>query len=317
MASRIIGSGGYLPSNIVSNEKLSETVDTNDEWIKTRTGILQRHIASEEDSCFEMAKRASLQAIEDADIKASDIELIIACSTTQDNNFPGISNKIHEHLGLNSNVIAIDLHDACSGFVYAMHIANSLIKTNGYKKTLIVCAEKMSSLLDWKDRTTCVLFGDGAGAVILDNTNEENCGIIDSMIYSDGSMGSILYTKNSSSNESAGIIMNGREVFKHAVNKMSGSIKDIAEKNNLSINDIDYIIPHQANIRIINSIANKLNVDEKKIISTIDKHANCSSASIPLALFERNKQQKIEKGSIVVMTAFGAGARWGSILLKW
>jgi 3-oxoacyl-[acyl-carrier-protein] synthase-3 len=264
-----------------------------------------------------MALEAAKAAIKDADINSNEIDLVIACTNTPDNSFPGVANKLQGYLGL-GQIPSFDLQAICSGFVYGMQVADTMIKSGKYKTILLVCSEKMSSLLNWQDRTTSVLFGDGAGAVILQHDNS-NSGLIDSNIYSDGSMCDILFTDGgvSMNGKSGTIQMKGPEVFKKAIEKMSESVKFILESNNLNLSDVDYFVPHQANLRIINSIANKLGIDDSKVITTIGKHANCSAASIPLALSELKSTKGIEDGEIVVFTAFGAGATWGSIIIRW
>lgn len=317
MACKIIGCGSYLPENIVSNAELSLSVDTNDEWIRSRTGILQRHIASVNEFTSHLAYEASLQAINDSGIEFSSIDLIIVCSTTPDNSFPSIASKLQGYLKL-GNIPSFDLQAVCSGFVYGLQVGDSLMKSKKYKTILLVGAEKMSSLLDWDDRTTCVLFGDGAGAVIL-QYSEDNSGIIDSNIYSDGNYCDILYTDGgvSISGASGKVKMKGQEVFRHAVEKMSKSSEEILFKNNLTVDDVDYFIPHQANLRIIDAIADRLKIDHSKVVKTVDRHANTSAASIPLALASLKKEGKIKQGDILLFSALGAGITWGSVLVRW
>lgn len=317
MSSRIIGTGGYLPQKILSNQDLEKSINTSDEWIRSRTGITQRHIAAEEEYSSNMAYRASLEAIKNSGINLKDIDLIITCTNTPDNSFPSTANKIHGYLGLGC-IPSFDLQAICSGFIYGMQVADSMLKSQKYKTILLVCADKMSSILDWQDRKTCVLFGDGAGAVILQR-DDSYYGIIDSAIYSDGSMFDILYTDGGvSMNQRSGFIqMKGPEVFKHAIEKMTESVSNILSINNITPQEVNYFIPHQANLRIINSIVAKCGIDKSKVITTIQKHANCSAASIPLALAELQKEKIIKQGEIIVFTAFGAGSTWGSIILKW
>lgn len=317
MASRIIGCGGYLPSKVVTNADLEKTIDTSDEWIKTRTGIAQRHIAASDEYSSHMAHKAAKAAIKDANIDQKEIDLIIVCTNTPDNSFPSVANKLQGYLGL-GEIPSFDIQAICSGFVYGTQVADNMIKSGKYKTVLLVCSEKMSSLLDWQDRSTCVLFGDGAGAIIL-RQDESNSGIIDSNIYSDGSMYDILYTDGgvSMNGKSGNIQMKGAEVFKKAIEKMSTSVESILAANNLNINDIDYFIPHQANQRIISSIANKFQLTKEQVVVTIEKHANCSAASIPLALSELKSTKEIERGKLIVFTAFGAGTTWGTVLVRW
>ncbi|WP_367364385.1 beta-ketoacyl-ACP synthase III [Candidatus Tisiphia endosymbiont of Nedyus quadrimaculatus] len=317
MACKILGCGAYLPERIVSNAELSLSVDTNDEWIRSRTGILQRHIARNDEYTSHLALKASQNALDDAGLKASSIDLIITCSTTPDNSFPSIASKLQGYLGLN-NVPSFDLQAVCSGFVYGLHVADSLINSRKYRTILLVAAEKMSSLLDWSDRTTCVLFGDGAGTVILQHS-EDSSGIIDSNIYSDGRYFDILYTDGgvSTDGKSGKIKMQGREVFRHAVEKMSKSAEDILHNNNFTIDDVNYFIPHQANIRIIDAIIERLKINPSKVVKTVAEHANCSAASIPLALASLKSYGNIKKGDILLFTAIGAGITWGSVLIRW
>ncbi|MFK7973246.1 MAG: beta-ketoacyl-ACP synthase III [Rickettsiaceae bacterium] len=317
MASKIIGCGGYLPKKVLTNTDLAKQVDTSDDWIKTRTGIHQRHLADDDEFTSHMAYKAALAAIGDSNIQPKDIDLIIVCSTTPDKTFPGVANKLQGDLKLH-HIPSFDIQAVCSGFVYGMHVADSLINSGKYKTILLVCAEKMTSLLDWHDRSTCILFGDGAGAVILQHS-DSNSGIIDSNIYSDGSMYDTLNTSGgvSSTGDSGTIQMKGQEVFKQAIEKMSNSVMHTMQENHLLLSDINYFIPHQANLRIINSIISRCGIDAQKVVTTVDRHANCSAASIPLALAELNAQKKLKPGAIIVFTAFGAGATWGTVIARW
>jgi len=317
MASKIIGCGGYLPSNTLTNFDLEKTLDTSDEWIKSRTGISQRHIAQQEEHTSHMAYIASLEAISSADIHKSEIDLVIVCTTTADKSFPSVACQLQGRLGL-GNIPAFDLQAVCSGFIYGMKVADSMLKSGEYQNILLVFAEKMSSLIDWSDRSTAVLFGDGASAVILRN-DDTNRGIIDTQINADGKNGNILYTDGgiSSNGQSGKIHMDGRAVFKMAVEKMSESVFSILEKNKIALSEIDYFIPHQANIRIINSLAKKMNLDNSKVIITVDKHANCSAASIPLALSDYLQNNSFKKDDLLIFTAFGAGSTWGTTIYRW
>ena len=317
MASKIIGCGGYLPEKVLTNDDLAKFIDTSDEWIRTRTGIRQRHIAAEGEFTSHMAHKAALAAIKDANINSKDIDLIVVCSNTPDNSFPGIANKLQGYLDL-GQVPSFDIQAICSGFIYGIHVVDSMIKSGKYKTVLLVCADKMSALLDWQDRSTCVLFGDGAGAVILQHC-ASNAGVIDSNIYSDGSMYDILYTDGgvSTNGKSGRVQMKGQEVFRRAIEKMSESVKQLLEVNGMSLSDIDHLVPHQANLRIIDGIAARFDIDSNKIVTTIERHANCSAASIPLALSELKSLKGIKPGKIVVFTAFGAGATWGAAIVRW
>ncbi len=317
MNSKIIGSGGYLPSKVLKNSELEGFLDTNDEWIRSRTGILQRHIAAKEELASDMAFAAASDAIRDANIDKSAIELVIVCTTTPDNSFPSTATKLQGALGL-GNVPAFDFQTVCSGFVYGLQISNSLISSGKYKTILLVCAEKMSSLIDWQDRSTCILFGDGAGAIIL-QTSDSSSGLIDSKIYADGSYYDILYTDGGvgMTGNSGVIQMKGQILFKHAVEKMSASVSEIIKINNIDLAEIDYFISHQANSRIIDSVAEHLNLNRDKVVKTIDKHANCSAASIPLALWELKKSKTLKQNDLILFVAIGAGLTWGSALLRW
>lgn len=317
MASKIIGTGGYLPEKIVSNFDLENSIDTSDEWIKSRTGIAQRHIAAADEFTSHLGYKAALSAIDSAGISKNEIDLIITCTNTPDNSFPSTANKIHGYLGL-KNVPSFDLQAICSGFIYGLQVADSMVKSGKYRTILLICADKMSSILDWQDRKTCVLFGDGAGAIILQKS-DSNSGILDCDIFSDGSLCDILYTDGGvSTNGRSGVVqMAGPEVFKRAVEKMPESVNNILKKNNLILDDVTYIIPHQANVRIINNMINQFGVDPNKVIVTLDKHANCSAASIPLALAQLQLTGNLKSGDILVLTAFGAGATWGAAIIRW
>ena len=317
MASKIIGTGGYLPERIVSNFDLEKSIDTTDEWIKSRTGITQRHIAATDEFTSHLGYKAALDALNSAKISRDKIDLVITCTNTPDNTFPSTANKIQGYLGLKT-VPSFDLQAICSGFLYGLQVADGMIKSGKYKTILLICADKMSSILDWQDRKTCVLFGDGAGAIILQESSSD-AGIIDCDIFSDGSFYDVLCTNGGvSTNGKSGIVeMAGPEVFKNAVEKMPESVYNILKKNNLTLDDVTYIIPHQANLRIINNMINQFCIDSNKVIITLDKHANCSAASIPLALAQLQLTKAIKSGDIVVFTAFGAGATWGAAIVRW
>ena len=315
---KILSCGAYLPEKILTNEELSKTVDTTDEWISTRTGIKQRHIAQDNEYTSDLGYIAAQSAIKNANISVNEIDLIIVATTTPDNIFPSTATKIQHKLNLKKG-FAFDVQAVCSGFIYALTMADKFIKTGSANKVLVIGAETLSRILNWNDRNSCVLFGDGAGAVILGRNTSDDSNIIDSELHSDGSLYDILNTSGGPSLTGGlgTITMQGKEVFKHAVNKMSSTILNITKRNNLSMDDISYIIPHQANQRILSAIANKLEIPENKLISTVQKHANTSAASIPLALYEALSNNKIEKGSYIIFEALGAGLTWGSILMRW
>ena len=307
MYSKIIGTGGYLPNKILTNKDLESLVDTTDEWIVERTGIKQRHISEDNETTSSMATKASLDAIKSANIKNSQIDLIIVATTTPDQIFPSTACIVQNNL----NIIApaFDVQAACTGFIYALSIADNYIKTGTCKNVLVIGSEKYSNLLDWSDRSTCVLFGDGAGAVIL--SADSNEGIISSHIHADGQYNDLL------SVEDKNIKMKGNEVFKVAVNTLSKLVDETLNKNNLDKSDIDWLVPHQANLRIIKAAAKKLSMSLDQVVVTVDKHANTSAASIPLALNEAVKDGRIKDDQVILLEAFGSGFTWGSVLLRY
>lgn len=316
--SKIIATGSYLPSKVLTNSDLEKIVDTTDSWIFERTGIKKRHIAAENELTSDIAFEAAKNALNNSSLKAEDIEMIILATTTPDLTFPATATTVQSKLNAKS-AFAFDIQAVCSGFVFALTTANNFIKSGQVKNALVIGADVLSRIVDWKDRNTCVLFGDGAGAVILQATDEKNSGIIDSNLYSDGSLNDILKTNGGVSfNQNSGFIeMTGKEVFKHAVEKMSKSVTSLLEKANLKVSDIDLLIPHQANSRILCAVANRLNLAEDKVIITVENHANTSAASIPLALDYAVKNNKVKKGDLVVFEALGGGLTWGSIVLRW
>lgn len=314
----ILGCGGYLPENIVTNEDLAKRIDTNDEWISSRTGIKQRHIAASDEYTSHMATNAAEIAIKNANVEASEIDLIIVATTTPDRTFPSVGVNVQQRINANK-AAAFDIQAVCSGFVYALSIADNFIKTGQAKTVLVIGADKMSSIVDWEDRKTCVLFGDGAGAVVVQASDEENRGILSTHLHSDGNFQDILLTDSGvSMNSDAGKLrMSGQDVFKHAVEKMSSAINEGLEANNLTKEIIDFLVPHQANSRIMTMIAKKMRLDESQVISTVALHANTSAASIPLALYNAWENKTINKQDLVVLTALGGGLTWGSCVLKW
>ena len=314
----ISSTGSYLPENIVSNDDLSKKVDTSDEWIFTRTGIKKRHIAAEGELTSDLAQKACEDLFKNSKLQPEDIELIIIATTSPDLTFPSTATILQQKINAN-NAFAFDVQAVCSGFVYALSVADSYITSGKVKNVLVVGAETLSRIVDWKDRNTCVLFGDGAGAVLLEATCENDRGILSSKLKSDGQLVDILKTNGGPSlSQSAGHIeMAGREVFKHAVSKMSEVVLESLEMADVEIADIDLLIPHQANIRILESVAKKLNLREDQVVKTVADHANTSAASIPLALDVAVKNNRLNKGDLVVLEALGGGLTWGSIVLKW
>tara|TARA_B100000035_G_scaffold291199_1_gene278889 strand:+ start:4502 stop:5425 length:924 start_codon:yes stop_codon:yes gene_type:complete len=307
MHSKIIGTGGYLPAKILSNKDLESIVDTSDEWIVERTGIKQRHICEKNETTSSMATKAALDAISSANIKNSDIDLIIVATTTPDMIFPSTANIVQNNLNIKAP--AFDVQAACTGFIYAMTIADNFIKNGSSKNVLVIGAEKYSNLLDWSDRQTCVLFGDGAGAIVISSNSHE--GIISSHIHADGQYNELLDVKDNH------IRMKGNEVFKVAVNTLSKLVDETLEKNNMKKTDIDWLVPHQANLRIIKAAAKKLSMSLDQVVVTVDKHANTSAASIPLALDVAVKDGRIERDQVILLEAFGSGFTWGSVLLRY
>ena len=307
--SRIISTGSYLPEKILTNYDLEKMVDTSHDWIFERTGINQRHIADENESTVDMAYKASLKSLERSNINAEDIDMIIVATTTPERAFPSTAVLLQNKLDI-KDCFAFDINAACTGFIYALDVADKYIKNNSINNILVVGAEKMSSLVDWSDRNTCVLFGDGAGAVIISSSN--NPGIISSTIGSNGSYKDLL-TVNPDSDF---IEMKGNDVFKIAVNTMGKIARETLDQHDLKIDDVDWLIPHQANSRIISAIAKKLSLPSEKIIMTVGNHGNTSAASIPLAIDYATETGDLKKEDIILLEAFGAGFTWGSTLLK-
>jgi len=309
MGFKIVGVGGFVPGNPISNEDLSKIVtDSDPEWVKSRTGILSRHFADQGQNSSDMAFAASKEAIDNAGIPKKDLDLIIVCTTSPDTAFPSVATKLQGMLRC-QNIPSFDLQAVCAGFIYGIEAANNFILSGKYQNILLVGVDKMSSFLDMEDRTTSVLFGDGAGAIILSKADTD---YPISEIYSDGKCGDILYTDQATNK----IQMNGREVYRHAVEKMGASMINLLETSGLSMNDIAYIVPHQANERIIDSIAQKISAPAEKVVKTISKYANNSAATIPLALWDLQKSGNIKEGDILLITALGAGIAWGSALVQ-
>lgn len=320
LRSRILGCGSYLPEKIVTNDDLAKFVDTSDEWITARTGIKQRHMVTDGELTSDLARKAALKAIEHAGIDVQDIDLIVLGTTTPDNTFPSTATKVQAQLGL-THGFAMDVQAVCSGFMYALATADSFLKTGQAKTALVIGAESFTRLLDWEDRTTCVLFGDGAGAVILRAEEEtaESAGILSTHLHSDGRYQDILMVDGgpSSTQTTGHVRMAGKEVFRHAVVNLAEVVKEALAANDLTANDIDWIVPHQANKRILNGTAKKLKVDPNKVVVTVDKHANTSAASIPLALDEAVRDGRIKRGDLLIIEAMGGGLTWGSALIRW
>ena len=318
---RILSTGSYLPEKVLTNHDLEKMVDTSDEWITDRTGIKKRHIAEDDQTTCDLAEAAARAALESADIKASDIDLIIVATTTPDRIFPSTACLLQERLGIHG-CAAFDVQAVCTGFVYALSVADKFIKTGDAKTALVVGAETLSRITNWNDRTTCVLFGDGAGAVILQASDEP--GILSTHLHADGSYKELL-TVPAGISENPGLVergeakmtMQGNEVFKMAVNTLGRIVDETLAKNNMKKSDIDWLIPHQANIRIIKATAKKLKMGMDNVVVTVHEHGNTSAASIPLALDVAVKADCIKRGEILLLEAFGGGFTWGSALLKY
>ena len=316
--SKIIGTGSYLPEKILTNQDLESIVDTNDSWIRTRTGIEQRHIAADNEMASDLAVNACLKAIESADISVDKIDLIIVATTTPDMTFPSTACILQNKLGI-KDCPAFDVQAVCSGFVYALATADMFIRAGKYKTALVVGTEIYSRLLDWSDRSTCVLFGDGAGAVLI--TESDQPGILSSHLHANGSHYNTLSLPGKISHgEIQGnpfVTMEGNTVFKFAVKVMEEIVYEALSENNLQISDIDWLIPHQANIRIIRSTAKKLGISMEKVVTTIAKHGNTSAASIPLALDLAVRDKRIKPNQYVLLEGVGSGFTWGAVLIRW
>lgn len=323
----ILGTGSYAPTNIVTNDDIAKIVDTSDEWIRTRSGIGARHFAAEGETTSDMACIAATRAIEAAGIERSEIDLIIVATMTPDMPFPSTACLVQSKLGL-PNVTTFDMQAACSGFVYALSVANSMLLSGNFKKALVIGAEKMSGILDFEDRTTCVLFGDGAGAAILSaEATSEKVGILGTINGADGSNPSLLQqpgggsampaTSETVANRQHFLKMNGKEIFKSAVRVMCQASTDIIEQQGYTPEDLSLVIPHQANMRIIDSLAKRLSIPMDKFHNNLDRYGNTSAASVPIALDEAFRAGRIKSGDLILLVAFGAGLTWASTLIKW
>ena len=310
--------GAYLPANVVTNEDLSAYVDTSDEWIQRRTGITQRHFVADGETTADLASHAANQALANAAIKPQDIDLIIVATTTPDNTFPSTATKVQHQIGA-SGAIAFDVQAVCAGFIYAVDVAEAMLRGGRGRRALVIGAESFSKLLDWQDRTTCVLFGDGAGAVILEITDEaSDWGIRSSVLHADGAHRDILYVDGgpSSTNDVGHVRMEGKEVFRHAVEKLAAVMDEALAAADMLPQDIDWLVPHQANIRIIDAMQKKMQLPGEKVIRTVAAHANTSAASIPLALATAVGDGRVQNGDVLAMEAIGGGLVWGAALVK-
>lgn len=310
--------GAYLPANVVTNEDLSAYVDTSDEWIQRRTGITQRHFVADGETTADLASHAANQALANAAMQPQDIDLIIVATTTPDNTFPSTATKVQHQIGA-AGAIAFDVQAVCAGFIYAVDVAEAMLRGGRGRRALVIGAESFSKLLDWQDRTTCVLFGDGAGAVILEITDEaSDWGIRSSVLHSDGAHRDILYVDGgpSSTNDVGHVRMEGKEVFRHAVEKLAAVMDEALAAADMQPQDIDWLVPHQANIRIIDAMQKKMQLPSEKVIRTVAAHANTSAASIPLALATAVGDGRVQNGDLLAMEAIGGGLVWGAALVK-
>ncbi len=318
----IIGCGHYLPAKVLTNDDLSKMVETNDEWISERTGIRSRHVVAEGELTSDMALKATEMAMKNAGITAKDLDLVVVATLTPDNTTPSVAARIAGKLGVKMGTPAFDLGAACSGFVYAMNVVDNMIRLGQVKTAAVIGVESLSKITDWTDRNTCVLFGDGAGAVIVrakeGEGTAEDTGILAAKLYADGTQYDNLCTTGGvSATQNPGFVrMNGKEVFKFAVGAMSEASNYVLNEVGVTAEAIDWLLPHQANSRIIASVGQKLNVPAEKVIITVDHHGNTSAASIPLALSESVESGKIKKGNLVLVPAMGAGFTWGALLLR-
>ncbi|TAL28392.1 MAG: ketoacyl-ACP synthase III [Alphaproteobacteria bacterium] len=320
----MLSCGSYLPKKVMTNSDLAKLVDTTDEWIEQRTGIKKRHIAGEGEKTSDMATFAAEKALKKANLTGKDIDMIVLATTSPDNTFPATAVTVQANIGMHDKGFAFDIQAVCSGFIYALATADNFIKAGQVKRALVIGAEHFTSLIDWKDRTTCVLFGDGAGAVVLEaNDNASGTkadrGILSTHLHSQGEFRSLLYVDGGpSSTKTVGHVrMNGKEVFRHAVTRMSEAIMEAMRENDVDPSEVKWLVPHQANKRIIDATAEKLNLSPDSVVMTVAEHGNTSAASIPLALTTAVEDGRIQRGDLILMEAMGGGLTWGAALARW
>ncbi|WP_126176560.1 beta-ketoacyl-ACP synthase III [Tsuneonella rigui] len=315
----VVGSGSALPARAVSNAEMAEMVDTSDEWIVERTGIRNRHIAAEGETTATLAADAARKAIEAAGLAPADIGLIVLATATPDQTFPATATKVQDLLGCHGG-IAFDVAAVCSGFLYALATADSMLRTGMAKRALVIGAETFSRILDWEDRTTCVLFGDGAGAIVLEarEVDEDGPGVIFSQLHADGAHNELLYVDGgvSTTGTVGKVRMKGREVFRHAVTNLASVLETVLKETGFTAEDIDWVVPHQANARILDATARKLGLPAEKVVVTVDQHANTSAASVPLAFDAAVRDGRIKPGDLVMLEAMGGGFTWGASLVR-
>lgn len=320
--SRIAGTGSYLPEKVLTNDDLAQFVDTSDEWITARTGIRERHVAAEGETTCDLAYQAAIRAMEAAGVTGADLDLIIVGTTTPDLIFPSTACLLQARLGA-SGCGAFDVNAACSGFIYALTVADQFIRAGTVKTVLVVGSETLTRMLDWGDRSTCVLFGDGAGAVVLKADRET--GILSTHLHADGAKKELLWNpvgvsagfKPGEKNAGVRVLMTGNEVFKHAVKALDSVVEETLEANGLDRHAIDWLIPHQANLRIIEATAKRLDMPMDRVVVTVDRHGNTSSGSVPLALDEAIRSGRVQRGQLLLLEAFGGGFTWGAVLLRY
>lgn len=320
----LVSCGKYLPRQVVSNADLAKKIETTDEWITQRTGIRQRHVAGEGETTSSMATQAALAALAKAGLTGRDIDMIVLATTTPDQTFPATAVTVQDRIGMGDHGFAFDIQAVCSGFIYALATADNFIKSGQVNRALVIGAEHFTNLLDWNDRTTCVLFGDGAAAVILQADESgagtaQDRGILSTHLHSEGAHRGLLYVDGgpSTTRTTGHVRMNGKEVFRHAVTRMSEAITEAMTKNNLTSQDIQWLVPHQANKRIIDATAEKLDLSPEKVVVTVSEHGNTSAASIPLALTTAVEDGRIKRGDLLLMEAMGGGLTWGAALARW
>ena len=314
----MISAGGYLPERVVSNHDLAAVVDTSDEWIRQRTGIAQRHIVADGEKTSDLARHAAERALANAGMTGADIDLIIIATSTPDDTFPSTATKVQHQLGA-TKAIAFDVQAVCAGFVYALDVADAMLSSGRATRALVIGAESFSKILDWEDRSTCVLFGDGAGAVLLERSdNPEGYGVLASKLHADGAHRDILYVDGgpSSSGTVGHLRMEGNKVFRHAVEKLSSVMDEVLEAASMTVDQVDWLVPHQANIRIIEGMQKKMGLGDDRVVKTVHDHANTSAASIPLALSSALEDGLIKSGQVLAFEAIGGGLVWGASLVR-
>ena len=319
--SQVTGCGSYLPSRVVTNAELAKRVDTTDEWIRQRTGIRERRMAEDGEMTSDLGVKAAEEALAMAGLSGADLDLIVCATATPDETFPATATRIQDRLGMRQGA-AFDVQAVCAGFIYGLAVADNFLRLGQARTALVVGAETFSRILDYEDRSTCVLFGDGAGAVVLqaaEGNGAIESGVLSTHLYSDGRHHDALYVDGgpSSTGTVGHVRMEGREVFRHAVVRMAEAVDAALAANGLNPGDIDWLVPHQANLRIIEAMARRLNLPQDRVVVTVDRHANTSAASIPLALCEAVKDQRIRSGDLILMEAMGGGFTWGSALVRW